>query len=419
MEKIAFLFTGQGAQYVGMGKTFYDEYTIAKQTFEEANDILGFDLAKICFEGPLGELAKTENTQPALLTASIAAYRVYMQEIGLTPQFSAGHSLGEYSALVSAGAMKFSDAIKIVRQRGLFTKEIVDTGEGGMTIIDGMEKDIIENECRKLSDKNKKVIINCYNSPTQFAIAGHQDLVEQVETAMLDNDAQITPLIGGAPFHTPLMKPAADKLNLELRQYRFYQFKWPIISNVTGKPYREPEKIVDTLTLQFANPVQWQSTMDYLKKRGITVAVEMGPQNVLTKLVRANTPEIQAFCFGMKEDRNEIMELLSNDMNNRKDKPTVVTRSMAAAVATPNVNFDKEEYQKGVIEEYKKLQQLQEQLETDGKAPTAEQMKEAFGTLKVIFDTKRVPREEQEDWFQQIIDETGTFYTLKDFSVFE
>ncbi len=419
MERIAFLFTGQGAQYVGMAQSLYDEYIIAKQTFEEANDVLGFNLAKLCFEGTLGKLSKTENTQPALLTASIAAYRVYMQEIGIAPLFCAGHSLGEYSALVSAGAVKFSDALRIVRQRGLFTKEIADAKTGGMTLIDGIDRTGIEEICRRLSNSDKILMINCYNSPEQYAIAGHQELVDQAGKEIMGMNAQITPLFGSAPFHTPLMRPAADKLKPELEKCTYYPFKWPVITNVTGKPYKEPEKIADTLIQQFISPVQWQSTMQYLKNKGITVAIEMGPKNILTNLVKENTPEIKTFCFGSKEDKRQLFELLSEDTKSRKDISNVITKSMAAAVATPNANFNDEEYQKGVAEQYKKLQQMQQQLDEDHAQPTVEQMLEALEILKTIFKTKKLPEREQREWFYQIIDETGMYYTLGDFRMSE
>jgi [acyl-carrier-protein] S-malonyltransferase len=417
MEKIAFLFTGQGAQYVGMGKNFYDGYQIAKQTFEEANDVLGFDLAKMCFEGPLGQLSQTENTQPAMLAVSIAIYRVYMEEIGIVPQFSAGHSLGEYSALVSAGAIRFADALKLVRERGKYAQDIVSKDIGAMTIIDGMDRSTIEAECKKVSREGSEVWINCYNSPMQYAIAGYKEQVEQVETALLEKDAQITPLIGGAPYHTPLMEAASNQLAAELDKYTIYQFKWPVITNIAGKPNRDPEKLNHILLKQFTSPVQWQETLGYLKKHGVTAVIEMGPQNILTKLVSANVPEIKAFCYGQKDGRQELLEFLSTDIKSRKDIPTVVTRSMAAAVATPNTNFDKDEYQAGVIEQYRKLQQLQEQLEQAGADPNAEQMKEAFEILKIIFKTKKVTLKEQIEWFYQIMDETSTHYVLHDFKM--
>lgn len=418
MEKVVFLFTGQGAQYVGMAKTFYDESKIARQTFEEANDVLGFDLAKMCFEGSLSDLARTENTQPALLTASIVAYRVYMEQIGFAPQFCAGHSLGEYSALVSTGAIKFADGLRIVRQRGILTKKIVDSEIGAMTIIDGLSKEVVEAECKKISTQDQIVVVNCYNSPTQFAIAGHRAAVETVESNLLDLNAQVTPLFMSAPFHTPLMESARISLKEELEKCWINQFKWPIISNVTGLPYKDSEKVVETLSQHMVKPVQWQSTMNYLKKLGVTMVIEMGPKNVLTNLVKANTPDISAYCYGIKEDRKTLLEILSSKgAPNRKDAATVITKCLAAGVATPNQNFNNEEYYAGVVEPYKKIEKIQEQLEKEKIDPSNDQMRESLQLLGEIFKTKKVDTREQIEWFNQIIDETGMCYELQDFEI--
>ncbi|PWK05377.1 ACP S-malonyltransferase [Tumebacillus permanentifrigoris] len=414
MEKIAFLFTGQGAQYVGMAKSFYDEHAIAKQTFEEANDVLGFDLARLCFEGGLGELTRTENTQPALLTASVAAFRVYMQEIGIAPQFCAGHSMGEYAALTCAGAIRYSDALKIVRQRGLYTKEIADSEIGGMTIIDGLPVEVVEEEARKMAAEGKYVVVNCYNSPTQTAIAGDAEAVEELESRLLDLDGQVTPLLMSAPFHTKLMSPVAEKLKELLQTIEFNHFRYPVIANIDGQPYGDPANIVEKLTQQTVRPVRWQETMQFLQRFGVTHAIEMGPKNVLCNLVTANTPSIEALCFAAREDRKALHEIFSPTHPLKKHIPTVVTRCLAIAVATPNKNNDKDAYREGVIEPYRKIQQLQDELDQEQAQPTEAQMREALQMLASVFATKGVPVAEQRDWFYQILDETGTYYLFND-----
>jgi [acyl-carrier-protein] S-malonyltransferase len=300
MEKIAFLFPGFGSQYVGMSKNFHQQYSIARETFEEASDILKIDLAKLCFEGDLIELNRAENLQPALLTAEVVAYQVYMKEIGVSPQLSAGHSLGEYAALTCAGAIRFGDAIKISRELGLLTQAVIEAGNGVMTIISRIDKETVQNECRKVTTEERPVFISCYNSSNQTAISGHPEAIEQVETSVLEKGAKITPLIAWAPHHSPLMERVAENFNRHLAGYTYYPFKWPVIANSTARPYGSPERIQDILIQQLLKPVRWVETLSFLNQSGVTMTVELGPQNVLSRLVAATTSDIRAFSFGQR-----------------------------------------------------------------------------------------------------------------------
>lgn len=410
MEKIAFLFPGQGSQYVGMMKNFYDNYEIARQTFDEASHILSRNLAALCFEGSLFELNKPSNMQPLMLTANIVAYRVFMKEFGVTPQFSAGHSLGEYAALTSAGAIRFADAVRLTHLRGALTERAADSNEGGMSIVDGADEATVMAACAAASDGDRVVSISCANSPSQYAISGHQDAVERAETILLGQNSATTPLFMSAPFHCGLMKEAAAELQEALSHVTFNQFKWPVISNVTGLPYTEAERIVELLTRQLHAPVQWQRTMQYLKSHGVTMTIELGPKNVLSALTGANLEGVTVYAFGQKEDRQALKDALAS--NSGRPRPTVVTKCMAAAVATPNQNWDNDAYRKGVVEPYKAIQRIQEKLESEGVEPTVEQMKECLALLRTIFQTKMVDEAEQQEWFHQIIDETLTYYLL-------
>ena len=413
MERIAFLFTGQGAQFSGMGKLLYDKYAIVRQTFEEADDILGFDLAKLCFEGNLIDLSKTENAQPAILTTSVAAYRVYMQEIGIPPEYCAGHSFGEYSALTCAGAIRFSEAVRLVRSRGMLCARVSRTG--GMTVVEGVVKDIVEEECKKASDENQFVAINIYNEQRQFSIAGHHEAVERAEEALLERGANITPLIMSAPFHSLLMEPIAEELKAELYRCSYKKPRWPVISNVTGLPYKNTDEIPRLMALQTIRPVQWISSMRYLYNNGVTIAVEMGPKNVLANLVKSNTPEIKAFCYGQPEHRINLKELLESKSRGVKMFRTVISGCLAAAVATPNMNHNRDEYVKGVVEPYRAIEKMQAEQIRQGTQPDIGQMKDALSMLRIIFNTKGVSSEEQKTWFENILDETGTSYMLGDF----
>lgn len=412
MEKIAFLFPGQGSQYLGMSKTLFNQFDIAKFTFEEAGDTLGFDLAKLCFEGSLADLGKTENALVALLTASVVAFRVYMKEIGILPQFCTGHSLGEYSALTCSGAMKFSDALKIVFERSKIAQQVAASVAGMMTIIDGLTADQVNDFCNRVSKEDNFVAVSCYNSCTQVAVSGHLQAVQQVEDLVLDHGGQVTPLISNPPFHSPIMQMAAEKLQEELSKYSFSQLRYPVISNVTALPYQSSGQIIVNLTEHMVRPVKWLSIMNYLEKQGITLTVEMGPKSVLSDLLKLNFEKIQTTCFDQKEDRKLLAELKKGYGHTGS---TVITKCLAAAVATPNSNFNHDEYQKGVIEPFRRIRAIQDELENKGTVPDIGEMTEALELLKLIMETKKVSRDEQVEWYDEIFEETGTANLLLNF----
>jgi [acyl-carrier-protein] S-malonyltransferase len=415
MEKIAFVFPGQGSQYVGMCKSLCEQFDIAKKTFDEASDILGLDLGNLCFNGSLAELSKTENSLVAILTASVAAFRVYMKEIGVAPQFCTGHSLGEYSALTCSGAIRFADTVKIVRKRSILAQEVANTGAGCMTIIDNIKPELVDEECRKISTEDKNVSVSCFNSSSQVAISGYTELVQKVEDVVLEKGGQVTPLFGSAPFHSVLMAEAAVELRKELEKYDFCSPRYPVIANICAGPYEGPEKVGKFLADQLIKPVQWQKTMQYLEKWGVTLTIEIGPKNVLSGLIRNNMKDVNALCFDQKEDRQNLKEFLGQNPLYSKHVPTIITRCLAIGVATENKCFDNNQYDKGVIQPYKRIQSIQEELDKAGSAPSLEQMKEALGNLQTVLNTKMVPAKEQAEWFSQIFDETGTNYLFPEY----
>lgn len=415
MEKISFLFPGQGSHFVGMCKGLYDQYPIVKQTFEEANDVLGFKLDKLCFDGSLSELSLARHSQPAILVSSVSSFRVYMQEFGIVPQFLAGHSLGEYSAFTCAGAIRLHDAVKLLYDRGVMTDKMSESGQGTMTIIDGVDRILVENECKKMVKEGHKVWLSCYNTPNQTAISGESEAVYELENRLTDHGAQVSPLLASAPFHCNLMQPISAKLSDKLESFQYGFFKYPVVTNINAQPMAHPEKIAKNLSSHLMNPVLWEQTMHYFKQKGVTLAIEMGAKNVLTNMVKANVDGIEALCFGSKEDRKKIESILSAYPGLKKHIPTVVTRCLAVGVATPNQNWNNEEYQNKVVVPYRKIQNIQDELEETGGKPTLAQMREALDLLKVILETKKVPLEEQERWFYQIIDETGMYYQLKEY----
>lgn len=282
---IACLFPGQGSQAVGMGKALADQFPIARATFEEADAALGEPLSRIIFEGPAESLTLTENTQPAILTASIAAWRV-LADRGLSPAFVAGHSLGEYSAHVAAGTLDFADAIRLVRNRGRYMQEAVPVGTGAMAAILGLDEAGVLQACAE-GAQGEVVSPANLNGAGQIAIAGSAAAVARAgECARKLGARRVIPLNVSAPFHCALMAPAGARLEPELRAARAQNPRVPVVANVDARPRTTAASAIDALVAQVSSPVRWEDTMRYLAAAGVTTYIEVGPGTVLSGLAR-------------------------------------------------------------------------------------------------------------------------------------
>jgi len=282
---IAFLFPGQGSQAVGMGRAFSETSGAAKRVFEEANDALGFDLRRVMFEGPETELALTATTQPAVLTASVAAAAA-CAERGLTPALAAGHSLGEYSALVVAGALPLADAVRVVRRRGELMQEAVPVGTGAMAALMGVGADVVEQVCAEAGQGEVVEIANV-NSEQQIVIAGHRTAVERAVALVKERGGRKSVLLPvSAPFHCSLMSPAAEGLARELAKVTVSDPVFPVVRNVDGAVTRRAADVVPLLLRQVASPVRWTACVQRLAAEGATAFVEVGPGRVLSGLAR-------------------------------------------------------------------------------------------------------------------------------------
>lgn len=283
MSKVAFVFPGQGSQTVGMCKAFYDEYAVARRVFEEADEALGFSITKMCFEGPESDLRLTYNTQPAILTASTACAAV-LKEKGISCEVAAGHSLGEYSALVNTGAMAFADAVRIVRKRGQFMQEAVPVGEGSMAAVLGLESDKIVEICQAVEAEGGEAVqaVN-FNCPGQVVIAGAVNAVNKAVEALKAAGAKRAVLLPvSAPFHSSLMQPASERLAEVLAPIEIKDITIPVVANVTAKEVTSGAEIKELLVKQAAMPVLWETSVRNMVADGVDTFVEVGPGKVLT-----------------------------------------------------------------------------------------------------------------------------------------
>lgn len=286
--KIAFVFPGQGSQYVGMGRDLHEAYPKASAVFDKADEILGFPLSKLCFEGPKEELDDTTNTQPALLTVSVALLRMLeLDQLG--PVTVAGHSMGEYTALVAAGALDFADGLKLVRERGRVMKEAGERNPGRMAAVIGLDAGTLEGICQEASFQLPASIVQIanYNSPGQVVISGHKEaLGRAVELAKERGARRVMPLAVSIASHSPLMQSAAESFASIVAQVDFCPPRVPVVANVTAAPITTLAEIREELVEQLTSTVRWVESVQYIIAQGVTTFVEIGPKNVLTGLIR-------------------------------------------------------------------------------------------------------------------------------------
>ena len=287
---IGLVFPGQGSQSVGMGKALYDAHPSLKPVYDEASTVLGYDVAELCFTGPAERLNLTEFTQPALLVSSVAAWKLF-EPVGIKPVAVAGHSLGEYSALVAAGGVSFRDAVGVVQKRGRYMSEAVAKGTGLVAALLGLTAEAVKDVCRKASSVGVVAAAN-FNSPGQVVIAGEKVAVERaIELAKAQGCKKAIPLPVSVPVHTPLMQQAADRLAQDLATVRWSDLSAPLVNNAEAKAISRAEEIQASLVRQLPSSVLWEDTVQTMGRMGVTTFVEIGPGTVLTGLIRRILPE--------------------------------------------------------------------------------------------------------------------------------
>lgn len=286
MERTAFLFPGQGSQYVEMGKDLYDSFRVARETFQEADEALRFKISRLCFEGPWTDLKLTINTQPAILTVSISALRVLQSEIGLSASLLAGHSLGEYSALVAGGVMEFTEALRVVRARGQFIQEAVPPGKGAIGVVLGLDEAIVKSICQEAA-QGEIVLPANYNCPGQIVISGHSSAVRRAVNLANKKGAKGAALLPvSAPMHSPLMETAGKRLKEALSKITVMDARVPVVSNVDAQPHTSGVEIRELLIQHVSVPVRWEESIRTMLSQSIRRFIEIGPGKVLSGLFK-------------------------------------------------------------------------------------------------------------------------------------
>ena len=403
MKKSTLLFPGQGSQYTGMGKKQYQQSRIVSTLFEEASDFLGYNLQILCFDGSEIELADTEITQPAVFVTSVALYEYFKETLPI-PQFMAGHSVGEYAALVCSGALSFSDGLAIVQKRGELMKAATERGEGTMAAITGIDAKTVEQVCASIATNGYMVSVAAYNSTDQLVISGNKQAVHDAGVSFTKLGASVTPLKVSAPFHCSLMSDAAYQLKPTLLKATYNAPNCKILSNVTGLPYTNSDDIIENLTMQMTHPVKWMQSMNYLVNNNVYFCIEIGPGKTLKNLLRKENA-VKAFSVDVESDVDQLQSLIAANTNSLI---TIITKCLGISMSIKNNNYDSEEYQKGVVEPFRRIKSIQWKLESQQSQPNADDIAEAVSLFCQILNTKITDQQEKLSWLEQLFSETGT-----------
>ncbi|BCJ96180.1 hypothetical protein acsn021_37490 [Anaerocolumna cellulosilytica] len=406
--KIALVFPGVGSQHTAMAKSFYDNSPVARETFEEASDILKVNMEKICFsKDSADKLNEIDISQLALVTASIAIYRVFQKEIGLSPSYCLGHSLGEYSALCASGVIEFSDTLQIVKQRGRIIKETISSCDGTMIWAINIDSITVEEICKEFSESGSEVYISAYDSPTQCSVSGDNNSIKKLTQCLESRGAIVYPLKMSGPFHSPLMIRAADEMKAVLREYSYNPPIYEVLSNYSTLPYVGAESVIDNLSKQLISPIKWQESVTYLVDNNVKYVIEIGPKDVLKFLIKKITSKLTPYSFNNYERCDELKNMLFIRKN---EYLPVIERCLKVATSTRNYNFNYEEYQKGVVIPYKVIEAMYMEILTSRSEPSESQILQAINMVISIMEAKKAPIEFTHEKLRHVLD--GKFISL-------
>lgn len=392
-NSFAMLFPGVGAQYTGMGKDHYANFSVVRETFSEASDLLGQDMARLCFEeASKAELNRYTNAQLAILTLSTAIYRLLRMEYGLQAGFAAGHSLGEYSALCAAGAFSFADALRLVRERGLILEEVKANVPGDMFWVINLDHALVEQAVEERRKNGDSVYVSAVDAPRQCSISGSPDDLLAAGKYFEGEGAIVFPLRLGGPFHSPLMADAADRLADFLNQIELTVPQFPVIANSLAQPCTTIAEVKTALSKQLSSPVEWYRSMEYLRGEGIFKVLEVGPKTVLKFLLEKYDQGFQAFATDQLSDLSWVREQFSQQV---ADGMAFIARCLKIAVSTRKNPPHVESYRRDAIEPFRRVQDMYENLAAADRQPSEGQLRAAYEMAASVLRAKNVELRQQ------------------------
>ena len=385
MKKIAILFPGQGPQYPGMGKTFYDQSEEVRRLYEQASDILQYDLANQSFHGGFEEITDTRYAQPALIIASYAGFQYYRDVLGLTafPTFFAGHSMGEVTALLASGVFSFEDAVKLAWKRGELMHKMASSKGGTMAAVKDFDWHRTEEICGKISTKEQHVSIAAYNTDKQTVITGTESAVSAAGEMCAEEGGIFVPLNISVGSHCPIMQDILEEYGDFVKSCTINEPKGVVYSCMTGKPYTSVAEIEQNVVMQLVNPVRWKKIMEHMIKGDAGIFIEAGPGSALGKFIK---PENGMVISLEKNSLKDIVQTLGKQI---ESIPTPLTKSMALAMSIPNFSDDINEYQ-GFVKKYAEIKSLQGKIEKEERMPTQEEVCQAVEMLEMAIQVKKI-----------------------------
>jgi [acyl-carrier-protein] S-malonyltransferase len=404
-----------------MGRSLYEEYETTKMVFSEARQVLGYDLRSICFDGTLKDLSRLEYALPAIYVVSIAAYQAYKRDIGIHPQFVAGHSLGEISALTCGGFLSFQDGLRIVMERSRLAMQTARSCKAHMSIIEGLTSSEVSGLCSKASESiGGTVEIACFNTANQVAVSGNRETLHLLENLCSQSGASVTPIFTGAPFHSSLMDAARMEFKELMGTVTINKPRYPVVMNVNALPIIDKTQVVDAMTNQLIRTVQWDGTMQFMSRR-VTELIEIGPSSILTDLCNQEHMHIRCTAYHRAEDRKQLKNRLAGTRTtDGAIRETGFTLSIpkgckAIVAATRNASIDSRDYEEGVVKPYRELESINRKWDAEGLYPDHAASESALTLLGRILAAKRVPRQQRVEKIRALLSQTGVQHIFSEY----